>query len=338
MAKEKHADNDVENEVKEEKKAEKREKNVWKISTIAMIVVLASFIVFTFTVGKPSAGTGMVTINAQDAAKKAIDYINANVVSTGSVSLVSVEETNGMYKITTTYQGQQIPVFITKDGTNLFLSQPMDTTKPVETTEPETQEIEKKEKAEVNLYVMAFCPYGVQAEEAMKPVADLLKGKADIKVRFIANVGGDTVDSVQSLHGAPEAKEDLRQLCIMKYYPDKYWEYVADINKNGYPVYRDATAFDAAWKNATKKLGINATKIEACAFSKEGLDLLKADEALTNQYGVSGSPTLIINGVKYSGGRDAESFKKAICSGFVTEPTECSTVLSGDAGTASGNC
>lgn len=341
MTKEKEVrevENEEVEEAKEAKTKPKKEKNVWKVSTIAMIVVLASFVVYTFTVGKPATGTGMVTLTANDAAKKAIDYINNNVVSTGAVSLINVTEVSGMYRIITSYQGQQIPIYISKDGTNLFLSQPLDTSQTIPKEEPETQEIEKKDKPEVNLYVMSFCPYGVQAENALKPVVDLLKGKADIKVRFIAGVGGDTIDSVSSLHGAPEAKEDLRQLCIMKYYPDKYWDYLMDMNKNCYPNYRDATTLDTCWKNAAQKLGINATNIETYAYGKEGLDLLRADEALTKQYGVSGSPTLMINGVKYSGERSAEAFKKAICSGFTTEPSECNQTLSSEASSASGGC
>ena len=74
----------------------------------------------------------------------------------------------------------------------------------------------KSARPSVELFVMSFCPYGVQAENAMGPVVDLLGSKADIKIRFIATVNGATPDTVRSLHGLSEAKEDLRQLCIMR--------------------------------------------------------------------------------------------------------------------------
>jgi hypothetical protein len=54
--------------------------------------------------------------------------------------------------------------------------------------------------------------------------------------------------------------------------------------------------------------------------------------------GVSGSPTLIINNVDYSGARTAEAYKTAICSGFTAEPTECSQTLSEDSTSANGSC
>ena len=63
----------------------------------------------------------------------------------------------------------------------------------------------------------------------MKPVADLLGTKADIKVRYIATINGDSVDSVRSLHGISEAKEDLRQICVAKNSPQKFWSYLTEI-------------------------------------------------------------------------------------------------------------
>jgi hypothetical protein len=173
----------------------------------------------------------------------------------------------------------------------------------------------------------------------MKPVVDLLGSKADIQVHFIANVGGTTPDSVQSLHGAVEAQEDLRQVCIMKYYDQKtYWKYMMLIDANCSSKYSDATAYDTCWKDSAKTAGIDTSKIDTCSKGSDGINLLKADEALTTHYGVSGSPTLIINGVVYSGARSPEAYKTAICSAFTTVPTECSQSLSSASATASGNC
>ena len=68
------------------------------------------------------------------------------------------------------------------------------------------------------------------------------------------------------------------------------------------------------------------------------MNLLKADEELTDKYGVTGSPTLIINGVDYSGARTSEAYKQAICSAFKTAPAECNQSLSTTGTAASGNC
>jgi len=59
---------------------------------------------------------------------------------------------------------------------------------------------------------------------------------------------------------------------------------------------------------------------------------------LAEQYGVTGSPTLIINGVEYSGSRSSEAYKQAICDAFTTAPSECSQTLSETSSTATGGC
>lgn len=334
--------------VEEEKKEQEKMKisvkipkiNVWAVSTVILAFGLIAVWFF-----KPSGPTGFAiqTLPAEEAAKKAIDYINKNLVQAGtSASLASVEDLGSVYRVITSYQGSQIPVYISKDGSMLFLSA-FNTSESLVQEQPQTQEFDApdKEKPDAKLFVMSFCPYGVQAENLMKPVFDLLGTKADIKVHFIVNVGGDTIDSVDSLHGANEAKEDARQACIMKYYTQKtYWDYLIEFNSNCYSLYRDDQKLDECWKKATQKFGIDVEKIEKCAYGSEGVELLKADEQLTNQYGVTGSPTLIINGARYTGTRSSEAFKKAICSGFITQPSECSRNITttSSSTTTSGQC
>lgn len=310
--------------------------NIWMITTVILIIALAVL----YLRGFPTPVTTGLT--SQEAASKAIDFINKNLVQSGTATLASVEETSGLYRVTTSYQGQQIPIYVTKDGSYLFVSQPINMAQEITTTTTQPQQITKKDKATAELFVMSFCPYGVQAETVMKPVIDLLGTKADIKIRFIASVQGTTVDSVQSLHGITEAQEDLRQLCIMKNYDQKtFWNYLMEIDNNCYGKIdtKNAAALDACWKSAATKFGIDIAKIQTCSNSTEGLDLLKADEKLTDQYGVSGSPTLMINGVMYSGSRSSEGFKQAICNGFTTAPAECNQTLSGSTeASATGGC
>lgn len=311
--------------------------NVWMVATIVLAI---AFLVALFT--RPSVGN-VSSVGANECATKIIAYLNDNLVQPGtSAALATVKEKSGVYEIVTLYQGRNISVYSSPDCQILFLSA-LNTSEKLPTAREETEtqgEPVKSDKPVVELYVMSFCPYGVQAENLMKPVVDLLGSVADIKVRFIANVGGNTVESVNSLHGIEEAKEDLRQLCIMKYYPSKYWSYLMDINTNCYPIYRDSAKMDSCWKNASSKLGIDTSKIETCAYGSEGLALLSADETLTDQYGISGSPTLLINGQRYSGSRSSEAFKQAICNAFNTPPSQCSQNVSSSAAstTPSGSC
>jgi glutaredoxin len=209
---------------------------------------------------------------------------------------------------------------------------------PATQTAAETPAPVKSARPVVDLYVMSYCPYGTQAETVMRPVVDLLGSRADIRVRYITTVTGSTIDSVDSLHGAPEAQEDLRQACINKYYPEKFWPYLSAFNSACYPSWQDAAALAACRKNTTASLGIDQQTIDTCAGGAEGIALLKADEAACDRDRATASPMLFINGVKYSGARTPEAFKQAICNSFETAPSECSTVLSSTSASASGGC
>ncbi|MCX8178608.1 MAG: thioredoxin domain-containing protein [Candidatus Aenigmarchaeota archaeon] len=312
--------------------SKKTERNWWMYSTALLsVVVIAMAFVFLRPTNPKTVGNIVVT------------YINENLVQDADkATLTSVEEEAGMYKVITTYKGQEIPVYASKDGKFLFLSQPLDMSQTIpkyDNDQPTGFDAPDSNKPQVDLYVMSFCPYGVQAENTMKPVFDLLKNKADFNIWFIANVNGDTVDSIQALHGKNEAMENMRQICVMKNY-DKttLWNYIMEINANCYPIYRDENALNTCWRNAAKKFNINDKLIDDCSKSKEALEIMKQHEARVNQFGVRGSPTLIINGATYNGARTPDSFKQAICSGFSTQPSECSQVLEGSAATVSGSC
>ena len=320
----------------ETKKELKKDVNMWKIFSLGLIVILC-VTVFIIIGG---VGATATIVSAEDASDKAVDFINTNLVQPGTeASLVSNEEVGGLYNVTVSYQGNDIPVFVTKDGKYMFLATPLDITENL----PQAEETQQTQAPQTNvptveLYVMSFCPYGTQAEDAMKPVVDLIGSEADIQVHFIASVQGDTLDSISSLHGPTEAVEDVRQLCIMENYDQTtFWNYVMDLNSNCVSLYNDATAYDACWINVASQNGIDADQIETC-INSEGVDLIAVDSQLASLNQVSGSPTLIINGVRYSGARTPEAYKQAICDAFTTAPAECSQELSGATASTTGSC
>ncbi len=331
---------------KEEKKQKEKEVtsrgfNPWMFISaalgIAFLIVLALFLMS----GGSAVPSG--TISAETCGPRMIDYINQNYVQPGSqATFDNITEMNGVYRINTTYQGNTISVYATEDCQLLFLSYPVDITEttPVPTTTTVTPAPTPVKTAvpAVDLYVMSFCPYGVQAENSMKPVVDLLGSKANFSILYIASVNGDRIENVSSLHGLNEAKEDARQLCIMQEYPDRYWSYLMQINEQCYPSASNSTALEACWKKVATGLEIDTSKIESCAYGTEGLALLRASEAKVDTYGVTGSPTLFINGQKYSGSRTPEAFKTAVCNAFQTPPAECAANLSSTVTPASGSC
>lgn len=322
--------------------------NKWAALSVILFIALVVSLVFKFG----ASPTGMVAgkyvdadaggeMTKEEVADAAVEYINTNLLQGATATLLEVTETeSGVYKIKLDIGGQTFDSYVTADGKLLFPSAVDLTVQPVQPQKPQKpQEMTKSDKPEVELFVMSFCPFGIQAENAMKPVVDLLGEKIDIKVRFITQVQGDNLDSIRSLHGPNEAMEDVRQACIQKHFGTEiFWKYLMHVNEKCYPVYRDSAALDKCWREAASTAGIDAEIVETCV-NEEGVGLMKEDEQAGNRYGVRGSPTLIINGQRYSGARSSEAFKQAICSAFVEAPEVCDEqTLSTTEAVASGGC
>jgi glutaredoxin len=315
----------------------------WMMAGIIVIVVIIAMVGILYATGILG---GSSAVPPEECGKTVISYVNTNLVAANATAtLVSVNEKDGVYQIAARYQEQDVVFYATKNCGYIFSGihnmKPTPTPTPASSLQPTPSPTTaiapvKSARPSVELFVMSFCPYGVQAENLMQPVVGLFGTKANITVRYIANVQGTTVDSVTSLHGASEAKEDLRQLCIAKYYPQKVWPYLTAFNAQCYPGWQNATQLESCQKNVTATLGI--TDIETCASGSEGLALLKAEGAITSSYKVTGSPTLIINGQRYSGSRTTEAYKQTICARFETPPAECSVNLSAQTVAASGSC
>jgi len=247
---------------------------------IGIVVVLVAVMAVGFMQGGPEA-----VVSPAACGEKAMEYVNNNLIQQGtSVELLSTNENRGLYELKIRYLSQEDTLYTTKDCTLLFLSSlNMTAGSGVQQNPPVTSVPEKSARPVVDLYVMAFCPYGTQAETVMSPVVDLLNAKADIRIRYITTINGNTVDSVDSLHGMSEAKEDLQQTCINNYYPEKFWSYIKTFNEQCYPTWQNATALASCRKNIAQTLLFDSAKITACAQGAEGLALLKEDETASEK-------------------------------------------------------
>src|SRR4030042_6276821 len=197
---------------------------------------------------------------------------------------------------------------------------------------PQQTEVPKADKPTVELYVFTYCPYGLQMEKAMIPAVELLGDKINFKIRQIG-----AMHDAQGCSGSAcfEKTEAQRQLCIEKNYPSKFLDYILSFaedtsigNCNG-----DATCLTSKLNALYTKLGIDASKINSCMAS-EGEKLYNAEVDNSGSKGVSGSPTLIINGVNTQSSRSPEAIKGVICSAFNNVPTECTMTLSTDSASA----
>ena len=304
-------------------------KNIVLIVILVIIFGLIGGGIFYLLKQKKTSQPAAGIISSQEAGAKAIDYINKNLLQAGTTaSLKDIAEESGLYKMTITVaqssgNSQEGTVYISYDGKLLFIYPPVDIN-PKEVVQA------KSDKPDVRLFVMAFCPYGNQAENLMKPVFNLLKDKISLTLNYI--VSKDSSGKYNSLHGDQELNQDVRELCVAKYQNDKFWDFVSKINEKC-----TAQNADTCWEQQAIDLGIDAQKIKDCQ-QNEATALLDAEVVLDSQYNVSSSPTLIINGVLYNGDRTSEGYKNGICSAFNTPPQECQQTLGSDSGSVEGGC
>jgi len=260
------------------------------------------------------------TVPILEATGKAMEFINDNMLQEGmEASLLDAVEENGLYKMNLDIGGDEYESYITKDG-EVFFVQGFK-------IKPEEPDISKADIPDVKLFVMSYCPFGLQAQKALLPAYDLLKDKADIGVYFVSYI----------MHDKKEIDENLKQYCIQEEQNEKFYDYLSCfviagdsegcLNSAGIDVNQMKacmTATDQEYK-ITEKYNDSTTWLNG------RYPLFDVHKDLNQQYEVTGSPVLVINGkVLTISSRSPEEYKKAICEAFNTAPEECSQILSTD--------
>lgn len=110
---------------------------------------------------------------------------------------------------------------------------------------------------------------------------------------------------LKSSKGLKEIQEDIRQICISKYYSEQHLNYLSCINM---AIGKNKGTID--WRRCLEGEQIDYSKIDSCTNGKEGMELLMADIALIKELGISLSPTYLINNKILLKGIDPISFKK----------------------------
>ncbi len=167
-------------------------------------------------------------------------------------------------------------------------------------TEPTLKEILEQRmrgpmKPQVELFVMSFCPFGVQAEEELLPFIEKYGDAVDFNLRFIANLV-EEADSDEpkftSLHGEVEVIENLRQIAVSQLYPDQLFDYLLCRAKH----------LESAWTQCAEKLGLDIDKVNQEMESERTKRIFEADIQRSAALGVRASPTLVVDGKVISGG------------------------------------
>ncbi len=318
----------------ESKKHEHHHKNVrikkseiWKSTTTILAILLIVSLYFNFN---SPASAGQV-LSPEEAADKAISYINTNLMQPGvSAKQLGVEENSDLYNVKLDIAGNEYDSYVTKDGKLLFptvIDMTEQAEQPTQDPTSATQEpaAVKSEKPTVELFVMSHCPYGTQSEKGIIPVVELLGDKIDFELKFVN----------YAMHGEVEVNEQLQQYCIDKEEPDKFLDYLKCFLKEGNS------------EECIEEASIDTAKLEGCTEATD--EEYKITETLNDQaswetrfppfsihdeendeYGIRGSPSLVINGKMASSGRSPAAYLATICNSFIEPPEECSQELAAE--------
>lgn len=294
------------------------------VVVILIVVALANFGGSIFNFQK--------TLSPEEAKAKALDFINKNLVSGTTATITNVTDFNSsLYKLDVQVGTNNIESYITKDG-KVFYPQGMNMDDLAANTGTDNgsasatpvvpANVKKSDKPKVEVFVMSHCPYGTQMEKGMLPVMQTLGNKADFEIKFVNYV----------MHGDKELKDNINQYCIGTEQKDTYDEFLTCFLKSG----DSASCIDSS--------GVNKSKLESCYNATDKKFNLTADfndktkwngsfptftihDKENKDYGVQGSPTLVINGEQVETSRDSASLLATVCAAFNNAPEECGAKL-----------
>ena len=165
---------------------------------------------------------------------------------------------------------------------------------PMNLEELLTSRIARVGKPTLELFVMSYCPFGVQAEEKLIPIVKEFGDKIDFKLQFIAQEkeepSAQDITPFTSLHGYPEVAENIRQLLIAREYPDKYLDYILCRGKK----------LEKSWEDCAEKLGIDVAKIQSLFDAPEVSEqLFRENIKRAAGLGIRASPTILVDGHQF---------------------------------------
>lgn len=312
-----------ENHDEEIPKKAKPTNNRWNIFFVAVFLLLmaGSYAYSLQKKGNPQKETAI-----KENTEK---FIKENLIQPGTdFQIKEFIKEGSLYKLTASVGGQEIVAYVSEDGKKFFpsvidLDKSAGNAPAANASQPPAAEAtQKKDILDVELFVMSYCPYGVQAEKGILPVVQALESKINFSVKFVDYI----------LHGKKEFDENLNQYCIQKEEPKKFNEYLSCFAKEGdsvkcaADVIIDGAKIASCISNTDKQFKLTESFNAGGQSAPFGIQT-----DLNKKYGVKGSPTLVVNGQVLDAGRDSASLLKTICSGFTTAPEACNQALSATA-------
>ncbi len=280
--------------------------NPWVI--ISVLLAVALIVVLFYRVnGGSSSGIGK-----EKAAENLLSFINAQ--GNGVASLVSAETENDLYKITVSYQGDQIPVYMTLDGKYLIPNLvPLSDDIPIDDTDnTNTNEIvdvnisgspsQGNKNAKVVLveftdYQCPFCKrhFDQTYPQLKKDYIDTGKILSVVKEFPLNNIHPE----------AQKAAEAAR--CVRDQLGDAGYFRMHDKLFTG-----QSELGTASYSKWAKELGANGPKFDECLKSGKFAQTVQDDLDYGQTLGVSGTPAFFVNGRSISGAQPYSVFQQVI--------------------------
>lgn len=276
-------------------------------------VLLLALIISLFTGVFKGNVTGEV-ISSSDAGNSLVKYLNAQ--TGGGLSYISSKDIGNLYEITVSYQGQNIPVYVTKDGEYFIqniapLSGEVATDSPTAQANPrvdvdmETLIDDDAIKGNIDAPVTMVefsdyeCPFC--GRHYSQTYSQIIKEYVDTgKVRLVYR--DFPLDFHPNAQKAAEAAE-----CFKEQKGDEgYWKYHDRLFEN-----QDSLS-EVNYKKWAKELGADSSKFDTCLDSGKMASEVAKDLQDGQVAGISGTPGFIINGKLVSGAQPFSAFKQII--------------------------
>lgn len=164
----------------------------------------------------------------------------------------------------------------------------------------------------LDVFIMSQCPFAAKALTSLQTVVADFGRDLELQVHHITT--GDAATGFRSMHGQGEVDEDLRQACAAKLGARGR----ADLRYIWcrVPEYRSAD-----WRACTgARSGLDATALERCATSPQGLKLLEKSSKLARDLDIGASPTFVVNNRYQHSGNDVDTIERFYCAHNPTLP------------------
>lgn len=292
--------------------------NMWMWGTIALVVLTLIILFNPFSgTGGPSAITGDV-IAADDAAEKVVNYFNNldEIAGAGSsVSLVSVEDNGYLYEVLLSYQGQQVPVYVTYDGEyysptlvplgNAPSAPSGNTGTPTQPTVVEVSVDDDAVKGDPDapVTIVEFsdfeCPFCARFyDQTYGQIVDTYVETGQVKLVFRDFPLNFHPNAQKAAEAAECAGEESDEMFFLMH--DKIFEDGVSSNMDDYVAYAESIGVD------------DVDAFEECLTSGAMAEEVQADFAQGQSYGVTGTPAFFINGQLVSGAQPFANFEQII--------------------------